>query len=179
MKEQKPILVCDVDLTVVDTLDTWLKWYEDSTGHNIDNDLSTVDYYLQDLMHKHDSPLDYWKKPNLYDKLLPIPEAVECLLELKNYYDVLFVSSCFPEHTTSKQKFLKEWFPFAKGFIATSDKGFVKADAVIDDYQKNLLMFTDVPDNMKFLVETRINSKDINSVRWYEIKDRLLEICVE
>jgi len=169
----KKLLCCDVDLTVVDTLSSWFDWYRELTGHNVLEDIGGVEYDIQELMHKHESPLDYWKKHDLYDNLLPIKDAQYALNKLKNKYDIIFVSSCFPEHIVSKERFLNRHFPYNKGFISTQQKGYVKADVVIDDYSKYLNMFSD--ETQKFMIETILNksSETFQPMKWEEIIERL------
>lgn len=134
----RKIIAVDVDLTVVDTLNPWLEWYDALTGHDIFDDVKKETYNLEELMHMHPSPLDYWKKPDLYDDLVPMGDSVEILKELSDKYDIIFVSSCFPEHITSKELFLQKYFSFHKGFISTHQKQYAKCDIFIDDYIKHI-----------------------------------------
>ena len=65
----RPVLLVDVDLTVVDSLSPWVEWYTNLTGHSIDEDIQSVSWNVENLMHNHDDPLSFWKKPDLYDNL--------------------------------------------------------------------------------------------------------------
>jgi 5'(3')-deoxyribonucleotidase len=169
----------DVDLTVVDTLTPWIKWYEKLTGHNIFKDISHKLYGIEELMKEHKDPLEFWKSSTLYDNLIPIEGSVKTLECMSNKNDVVFISSCFPEHIKSKEYFLNRNFPFHKGFISTSQKEFIQCDYYIDDYSKYLR-------NMKnrnvdchcMMFESPLNTKDLEfeRVNWNSIMDKL---CAE
>lgn len=132
------LIAVDVDLTVVDTLTPWMHWLEEFTDEKVKNESGAynLEPEIREILLRAGrddvDPLEYWKNPCLYDYREPIPGAVE---NLKKFYqeDIVFVSSCFPEHTASKIRFLEKHFPFAAGFIATHDKHFVGYDVLIDD----------------------------------------------
>ena len=133
------LIAVDVDLTVVDTLTPWMKWFDRKAGKSIRNESGSYDLVpeMREIMKEQGvdfDPMEWWRQPDLYDYMIPITAAVDKLkLASMCGYEVVFVSSCIPEHTKSKQDFLKQWFPFAKGFIATHDKHFVDYDVLIDD----------------------------------------------
>jgi len=156
------IIGVDVDLTVCDSVTPWKDWYRKLTGHDITDEISEVNNDLQDLMKHHSDPLSFWKKTDLYDNIKPYKEAVEVLTHLSELgYTIVFVSSCFPEHENSKKMFLKRHFPFASGFISTSDKQFVQMDFFIDDYKKNLkLVQSHQPRCNCFHIKSGINKED-------------------
>lgn len=172
-KLNKKIIAVDVDLTVVDTLTSWLGWYKKLTGHDI-NIGEEVEYNIETLMHKHSNPLAFWKLSNLYDNEPVIPEAKNVLDKLNDKYDIIFVSSCFPEHYESKQFFIQRNFPYNKGFISTSNKGYIKCDVVIDDYYKYLDQFDDSV--IKFMIKTDVNKNQTiyNPVSWNKIYEELM-----
>lgn len=155
------IIGVDVDLTVVDSLNPWITWYRDLTGHDITEEISSVNNDLQDLMKRHSDPLAFWKKPDLYDKLEPFEEAITVLRNLHEQgHTIIFVSTCFPEHENSKRMFIQRNFPFSSGFISTGDKQFVKMDVFIDDYKKNLVQVKTIqPDCFCYHFDSGINTK--------------------
>lgn len=134
------VIAVDVDLTVVDTLTPWMEWLAQFTDEKVKNENGV--YNLEPEMRAilaragrpSVDPLKYWKQDDLYDTLYPIDGAVEALeMAKRRGHQVVFVSSCFPEHTASKERLIKMCFPFADGFIATHDKHFVGYDVLIDD----------------------------------------------
>lgn len=172
----KRILGVDVDLTVAPTLKSWCDWYFTLTGHDVMNDIKEETYNLENLMHAHHSPLDYWKKHDLYDNLIPIENSKEVLLELSKSFDIVFVSSCVPEHIRSKEFFLKRNFPFHKGFVDTSKKGLVKLDIFIDDYKKYLDQVSSSNPNCDCIMFKSDLNKNENSYKrmdWKEIGEYL------
>lgn len=167
----KKILFCDVDSTVVDTLNDWINWYEYKTKHFIDHIISHDNDNVEKIMNNDlIDPLDYWRRTDLYDNLKPINQCVDVLKEFKNIYDIIFISDCFNEHINSKRKFLKKHFPFIDKFIVSKgNKGKHYCNIIIDDYYKNLDQF----DNSckKILKMTRTNGKNgfYKPLDWSEI----------
>lgn len=165
------VIAVDVDLTVVDTLTPWLKWFKDRTGKDVlneDNNYSLIPEMTR-LMNGDVSfhPLDFWKQKDLYDFLKPLPDCVEVLKELhKRNWKIIFVSSCISEHIDSKIRFLDRYFRCGVNyeytpFISTHDKHYVRYDLLIDDkaehyisgedYNKKSqhILFTGVRDDSK------------------------------
>jgi len=133
------IVAVDVDLTVVDTFNPWMEWFESYTGgRKVLNEDGAYDLVPEmnrilaeigvDL-----NPFDFWRKTDLYDNLEPVPGVVDVIRAMKDGgYTVVFVSSCVPEHTKSKKWFLDHHFGYAP-FIATHEKELVAYDCLIDD----------------------------------------------
>lgn len=162
----RKIIAVDIDLTVVDTLTPWLEWYKKLTGHNIIEEISNTEWNIDKLMHYHNSPMDFWKQANLYDELQPIPEAKRALDELSKDFDIIFVSSCYPEHIRSKEFFIKRNFPYYKAFIDAHYKGYTRCDFFVDDYKKNIEQF---PGYVKtFHIRSEINKNSTN-IQWFDI----------
>lgn len=170
MSRRKVILV-DVDLTVVNPVVGWVGWYHNLTGHDIEDDMKDIEWNVDSLMHYHPDPLSYWKKPDLYDEMVPYPDAVKVLTALSSWCDIVFVSHCFPEHETSKRFFCQRNFPFMSGFISTKEKKYVKGDFFIDDLEKNLKDFIEhQPDSFVYKIKSQFNGKgDIPQSTWDDI----------
>ena len=169
----RKILGIDVDLTVVDSLTPWVEWYDKLTGHDISEEMKKLDYGIEELMHMHSSPLDFWRKPDLYDSLEPFKDAKINIDILSEHFDIVFFSSCFPEHTQSKEFFIQRNFPYRKGFIATSNKGFVRCDYYVDDYGKYLKQVKEGnPNCTTYQIATDLN-QDKLTYTWEQIKDEI------
>ena len=170
-----PIIAIDVDLTVVDTVTPWKEWYTKLTGHDL-GEITSENNDLETLMKQHNDPLKFWRKPDLYDDLKPIPEAELYIHELKKLdTEIVFVSACMPEHEESKRMFLRRNFKFQHGFVSTSDKQYVKCDYFIDDYKKYCEMM--IGNSKVFQIKTSLNSPDIEGrfpyVDWEEIYEHI------
>lgn len=132
----KKVIGIDVDLTVVDPIPKWIDWYQQQTGHYLLDDLKDREFSLEKLMTNHHDPVLFWKKHDLYDDLLPIPGSVEGITELCNSgFSIVFISHAYPEHYHSKHLFLKRNFKIPFGFISTGDKGYIRPDVMLDDYE--------------------------------------------
>lgn len=147
------IAAIDVDLTVVDLGQMWLDWLNAMTHKKLTlEDCRLPDgginynlgsYFEDDLRKLSITPTCYFRQSGIYDQAKPIEGSQEALYWLKqNGYDIVFVSHCKGSHMKSKVNFLKRYFPF-DGFVATKQKGYVRADLVIDDRNEHLNSFND------------------------------------
>jgi 5'(3')-deoxyribonucleotidase len=142
------IIACDVDLTVVDSLTPWMDWFKQFTDKPVLNLTRTYDLVTEmkeilvaDGLKNYVDPISFWRKPDLYDKLEPVEGSVEALKRAHdNGQTIVFVSSCFPEHTQSKINFLKRCFNFSDGFIATHEKHYVAYSELIDDKLEHMAL---------------------------------------
>ena len=145
------IILCDVDLTVVNPVRHWWRWMEIQVGATLDYhhelqqrgimpyDLSTC---FRDMFGElRFDPDDFWRNEGIYDFMTPIP-AAESVLGIMNQkgYDIRFVSHCKGNHHKSKYAFLKRNFPYLKGFAATKEKWMLgrDCDIFIDDRNDHL-----------------------------------------
>ncbi len=169
MKIRK-ILAVDVDLTVVDAVTPWVGWYKNLTGEDL-GDISSENNNLEEMMHAHHDPLEFWKKKDLYDNLEPFSSAVLYLKALSKYVDIIFVSACKPEHEQSKKFFLKRNFPYMKGFISTHEKHFIKCDYFVDDYKKYIREVSETGAKC-YQIKSQLNSSsdgEFPYMEWHEI----------
>lgn len=148
----KPVLALDVDLTLVDSLTPWLNWIRGVTKNSFIFELGSEynrdwvegyhqmpEYFmkngysgpmgLEELTHEM---MAYWRQPDLYLSMVPIPGAYRAFRELSLTHEIVFVSHCINEHTESKKDFLKTYFG-NNPFIDTSAKQFVDYDVIVDD----------------------------------------------
>jgi 5'(3')-deoxyribonucleotidase len=187
------IIAIDVDQTVVETFTPWMKYIErlypglDLKGRCNNYQLGyEINIYLRALGIEADS-CAYWRHTHLYDHLEPIEGSVEAINRLGQNHQIVFVSKCFPEHESSKLKFLEKHFRL-DGFVSTKDKQYVQYDMFIDDTpsmiekcsRANLrsghILFTGQYDNVRpYMSEKAMNdiyetSKNFNQISsWKEI----------
>ena len=154
----KPVFAVDVDLTVVDTLASWVEWYEFSTGAVFPWDRThekSVNRLMEENMF---SPLNYWNKEDLYDTLQPMEGAVDALTRISESYRIVFVTKSTAGHLYSKAAFLNRHFPFHSGIVNTSDKGLVEAEVYVDDFDKYVDKIQEVRPEAKILfMRTKAN----------------------
>ncbi|AXF41531.1 hypothetical protein SHAb15599_00179 [Acinetobacter phage SH-Ab 15599] len=136
----------DVDMTVVDVLQPWLKWM----GVNHPEDYIRPQYqsidghynkHLNELYGVNEDKInDFWSNADLYDHLDPMSGSQEYVEWLRrNNIDFYFLSVCYPGHFTSKFNFLKKHFG--------QDVKLIDANVCKSKYQYHLL----VDDNPKVL----------------------------
>lgn len=174
-------VLVDVDLTLVDSLSPWVKWFNEdnlSVSKHYDGhgpapfQPITKECYMAhagDLailmrerahpawlyrevqlgLHKQrvpsgNDPMDWWRRPDLYAKMNPLPGAFEFLVNLKKLLledfdnvEFIAVSKCEPEHERSKRQFVYDKFPgIFNGFVSTDEKHLLAGDVLIDDNPK-------------------------------------------
>ena len=169
------ILAIDVDLTVVDTVTPWKKWYTSLTGHDL-GEITSENNDLETLMRNHNDPLKFWRRPDLYDDLVPLEDAKKYIPLLKELgLTIIFVSTCMPEHEDSKRFFLQRHFPFMDGFVSTGDKKFVQCDYFVDDYKKNCKQLMDKASVYQIKSELNSPSEDYPYVTWEEIYNDIVK----
>ena len=132
----KKTIAVDVDLTVVDTLTSWIYWFEKVTGATFDwSDLHrrAPKKIMEDNM---EDPLRYWNKTDIYDTLIPEDDCIETLKRLSTEYNIIFVTKSTSGHMYSKEAFLERNFPFHSGIVHTGNKELIDADYFIDDFDQ-------------------------------------------
>ncbi|QPX74629.1 putative 5'(3')-deoxyribonucleotidase [Salmonella phage Sajous1] len=89
-------------------------------------------------------PMDWWRMPDLYSRMSPLPGAVEFLTNLKaallqkfEQVEMVAVTKCEPEHERSKRQFTYHHFEsLINGFVSTDEKHLLAGDVLIDDNPK-------------------------------------------
>lgn len=122
MKTSKPIIAIDVDQTVVDMLEDWSRWCQDTF-----NEIPDFSVEISDMKF-----LGFWEISNIYDNKKPIKNTVKYIKELHKHYHIFFVSHCHPNHFQSKIQFLLRYFEM-DGFIDMYEKHRIHFDYIIDD----------------------------------------------
>jgi len=171
--------MCDVDETVAPAVKKWIKWYENLVGGDLKPLLRTDGRAndLLELMHNHNNPLEFWRDSELYHGMKPRRNSVEVLGRLSARYDIVFVSNSMPEHSHSKEMFLKKHFPFHSGYIATVEKRFIKAAVFIDDYKTYLRAVKEYQPECECIhIKTFLSneSDEFPLLEWLEIEDYLV-----
>lgn len=194
----KDAILVDVDLTFVDSGTPWFQWLEDVYG--VAPDMSkgpgngqihyNLGKYFPAPLVEQISPHDYWEDMFLYDRLKPLPGAVNALKTLKEAgYPIRFVSHCKKGHFSSKARMVKretshfldiEKGSTGDGFYATKVKSGVSGRVIIDDRNEFLNQFGDDVIKIKFKTpytqfeDPRVKY-DFESDDWDEILQFLLD----
>lgn len=140
----KRILVCDVDGVVVDLSYRWYEYIKTIVPDvNVTYQLLSPYYDFHVPVRGYitkEEAYHFWKRRNLYDNETPLAGSVEIISKLKyeHGFDIVFASHVEGDHAKSKYEFLTRHFP-VDGFIATREKGYVRADVAIDDRVEHLI----------------------------------------
>jgi len=181
MKNKKPIILLDVDETVVNNVLDWEDWYRQKTGCELDFSFRNSKTISDIVLHYDLDPLDYWRQPNLYDSKTPIKEAVRVVNKYKQIFQFIFVSNCISEHSSSKKLFLKRHFGDIP-FVDTYHKEFVMCDIAIDDRAHYLRNIKEVnPDVQAVQIITDFNNfhAEFKYLDWGGIDTFLSNFLVE
>lgn len=198
---RKTPIIIDVDLTIVDSGLPWLEWMENVYQCKADKEAMQYDLHETGLYNYNLSkyfperckealePYEFWEDPHLYDKLQPLPGAVEAIKALHDAgHPIRFVSYCKKGHFSSKVRFLKRHFPFldldggsdGSGFWATKNKAGVKGGVIIDDRNEFLNQFE--PEVVKIRFKTPFSQNkepnckyDLVSNSWEDIESFILD----
>lgn len=152
-------VLIDVDLTLVDTLSPWLRWFKARTGVS----LEPSEYNIEDEMRLHmfnEDPLDYWRGKDLYKDLMPYPLSTHTVRKLlEDNFEVVFVTwSPFSEQIKSKEDWLTKHFGNDIPVIHTHHKELIDADVMIDDNTEMLTKFLDRnPERIGLKYDTALN----------------------
>ena len=150
----------DMDDTLVALLPTWVAELNNRYNLNVDH-MNIVEWNMQKAfpslsMHQITEVLfeeDFWKK------VPPLPYAQEYLKRFINEgYDVkICTASHYRSLPFKLEQCLFKHFPFLdyKDVIVAYDKGAIKGDALVDDYQYNLMDF----DGYRFLINMSHNQR--------------------
>lgn len=133
------ILAVDVDLTVCPSDEGWREWLGNKYGYV---KCPMTEYNFSHYYPHAEAPFEYWRSLE-YSQFQPLKGSVEKLEQLSTYFDIVFISAIKGKHNKEKYYWLKEHFPFLKGYIATKEKFLMNNSvcAMIDDRLDNLQGF--------------------------------------
>jgi len=141
-------IAINIDRVLAASDDAWLLFLENVTGVKLSNppkDYNLANYFQHELVKEGLDGFEFWKMADPYAKVLPVEGAIEaCSLLATEGYRLLPVSKIYTEHTTSKRKWLKRYFPMLDEPIYISmggRKSDIKCDYIIDDRRENFAGF--------------------------------------
>ena len=152
-------VLIDVDLTLVDTLSPWLRWFKARTGVELSPSSYNIEIEMREYMNNED-PLNYWRGKDLYKDLMPYLLASDTISKLaeKNFDPVFVTWSPYPEQILSKEKWLTEHFGKDIPVIHTHHKEFIDADIMIDDNTAMIAKFLNRnPNRVGLKYDTALN----------------------
>ncbi|WP_109699580.1 5' nucleotidase, NT5C type [Chitinophaga deserti] len=140
----KKRIAIDMDGVMADLNQHYCDWYFERTGERVTKEQlkglpETTGFPQEGIVHH------FLHTPGFF-RTAPVMEGSQrVILELMENYEVFIVSAAveFPQSLVEKIDWLKEHFPFIswKNIVFCGLKTIVKADYMIDDYDKNLRYF--------------------------------------
>lgn len=109
------------------------------------------DYFRKPKLHEI-KPYEFFEDPHLYDKVKPLPFAVDTLFNIiKLGGNVHIISHCKKGSFSSKVRMIERYTQdfmsldpkSGNGFYATKNKGMINVDVMIDDRHDMLNQFDD------------------------------------
>jgi 5'(3')-deoxyribonucleotidase len=137
---RKPIIAIDMDDTLVYLMKAIMK------HHNVLHPDHALHYsqmvaFDESMLHPSYDKYAFLKSPNTYVHLELIDEhVVSEIKKLHEKYDVIIVTSAFPEAVPGKWEWMQKQLPFIphKNFCTFSRKDLINADLLIDDAIHNV-----------------------------------------
>ena len=132
--------------------------------------------------------MNYYRREDLYDNAIPIPESVKVLKELHETgeVDIIFVTAVKGNHHKSKFNFIKRNYDFDFSFVATQEKHKVKLDVMYDDRAENLVKFDTDGDTLLVLrpteyrqyVDATQHQNFVGNYNWEEFNSFVKQLLV-
>lgn len=184
------VLAVDLDSTVVDLLNVWLKLYNDDYGTTVSiADLKTWD--IQDHVHIGKEIEKYLETPHLYRDLVAYPGACEALLRMhKKGHEIHIISAASEAEHTAADKiwWCRQYLPFIpRQFITIShQKDRYLCDVLIDDSPSNITRHFkrqpqsfrigigfpyNEPESVRSMMDLRAGSYEDPAQAWNEIEE--------
>ena len=137
---QKKIVAVDMDDTLVFLMKAIME------DHNKKHPEVAVTYeqmkaFHYDMLHPDYDCFAFMKEPEVFYNLRLMDDHVlEEMKAIHEEYDLIIVTSAFPEHVVDKWRWLQEYLPFIphRNFCAFSRKDLIQADILIDDAAHNV-----------------------------------------
>lgn len=163
----KPVLFCDIDGTVANSMPHWVDLYnaDHRTNHRFED---ITEWGMEKVFSDIGAFNDYFRD---YRGVLPIYGAMGAIAELQIKFRVVFVTAGYGKD------WLFAWFnPNPKDFMVCTDRSLLRGYALIDDAPHNLDVFV----GQRFLMAQPWNSnRGLNETNWDAITQYLMEVDVE
>lgn len=138
--EVKKIVAVDMDDTILFLMKAIMK------DHNEKHPKHPVKYedmvaFDDSMLHPDYCKMEFFNKPGTFFDLEVMDEYMVKELELIHQeYDLIIVTSAFPESVPDKWRWIEKHLPFVpfKNFITASRKDLIQADILIDDAKHNV-----------------------------------------
>lgn len=133
----------DIDGVCADLCSEWLKRYRRKYKHKLFpkdiTDWNTHQFVVPECGTKI---YDFVKTPKIYDKVKPIPYALEGVQSLRDLgFTIIYTTACFEGQAGRKYSWLKEhgFWNEKDHYVETNSKHLIKGDLLIDDRYENVI----------------------------------------
>ena len=140
------IALLDIDDTICDTVDVWLRRYRNKYKHKLYpediTDWNLTKFVVPECGNKI---YDLLKSKTLYNYIKPLPYALDGVNKLRSIgFRIAYVTGGLPIHSVYKYDWLKNYDFWQKGdaYIQTAHKELILGNILIDDNADNCNLFT-------------------------------------
>ena len=135
MTRQRMTILVDMDSTVVEIFERWLREYNETTGDNLAVEELTT-WHTHDHARHGRRIYEPLHRKGFFRNLPPIPGAIEALEVLAREHDVIMTSAAlFPSNFTEKVEWVRENLPFLpeENVALVNRKYLLRGAVLIDD----------------------------------------------
>ena len=133
----------DIDGTIAQLLKAWLKVYRRKWKHKLyEKDIIDWNTHLFVLPECGKKVYDIVKNPKIYDKVEPVPYALEGVQALRDLgFIIVYTTACFEGQAGRKYKWLQEhgFWNEKDHYVETNSKHLIIGDLLIDDAYHNVI----------------------------------------
>ena len=161
-------ILIDIDSTIADILTPWLKSYNNKYKDNLKpKDIVDWNVHIFTKPECGEKIYDFIKNPKLYNRVKPIPGALEAITALRDMgLRIVFVTHFEPGFSYAKFDWLKRYgfMTDDNDYVETRDKNLIKGSCLIDDNIDNVTQFSELGilystfQNKKYNYKYRLNS---------------------
>lgn len=139
-------VVCDLDNIIINLMDPWLSWYNETWKDNKTlEDLKVYSAHEWELKEGcGDRIFEFFEDMERYRNLPPLPGAVEGLKEIHNAgHEIIISTAVAGESASAKFFWCRKYLPFVpmNHIMVGGRKDVIKGDILIDDAPKNLTAY--------------------------------------
>lgn len=141
---KRKVIAIDVDGVLADLHAEWLRRYNEDSGDRL-IPIRISDWDITKFVKSgwEKRILEYLEDPSLYDYVLPINCSLLSVDKIRSRYKIIFATSVTKGCVGRKERWLRDngFLIAADEYVEITDKTYLPADYLIDDYHVNIQSF--------------------------------------